>query len=475
MVQPKKQVTIDNFWFSDNQIDKFLDNNTTIVENKNRLTIIRSYNIQIMKKNDQKDIDEIWPTNNLLNASFIASIVFVNESHWVLYFNNKKEAYYIDPLRNTFCEKEVKKQCDFVHHIIQNHNIKYGLPIQKVIDYPKVREFQKNNDDCGPMACGYLINLLQRKNLQKINTKNIREWVWTNAYETTSITSSGGASTTNPNPQQSCLNQYIQNTNTLKINPNSQEINTNEINLNSKMINSNPQKINLNSKEEACSDSSEENSESLGNILQNSSNYPIRENPHIRDMHPIMEKLLEDPYDTHFNMMNNIILHNISNLHNDRGYATAALLEDLKQNLDELKEDSPYPKYVEKRNHMIDEHFNDLIHIFNKKPDMLPLSTMERIYHLPSKYGMDFDKFYENIRTILNSKSGKPNLNIETVEELTNFTPDNHYEESTSSYTTDNDEDSSYDSEEYLKQEYEDEYQRYPVYEEEYQGYEDWY
>ena len=125
--------------------------------------------IQILKNpnSTNTDIDNIWPDNNLTKASYIASIVIVNDRHWVLYFNNKKEAYYIDPIIEPFCETMTQKACDFVHKIVQEHAIKNKLPTQKMKSFIKERDLQKNSDDCGPMSCGYLIELIQGKTIKK--------------------------------------------------------------------------------------------------------------------------------------------------------------------------------------------------------------------------------------------------------------------------------------------------------------------
>ena len=138
-----------------------------------------------MQKNNCRDIEEIWPTINIIDSKYIASIVIIDNCHWVLYFNNKKEAFFIDPLKsvNTFTEVKFIKQCNLVHQIIQNYNKKHGLQTQKVQTFRKLRQFQNNDYDCGPLSCGYLINLIQEMNLLTIDIKNIREWVWKNAYE----------------------------------------------------------------------------------------------------------------------------------------------------------------------------------------------------------------------------------------------------------------------------------------------------
>ena len=92
-----------------------------------------------------------------------------------------------------FCENETRKDCDFVHKIIQEHAIKNNLPTQKLKCYPNERDIQKNSDDCGTMSYGYLIQLMQGKTIKKINIKQIRQWVWSNAFEESAITSKGRA------------------------------------------------------------------------------------------------------------------------------------------------------------------------------------------------------------------------------------------------------------------------------------------
>ena len=130
--------------------------------------------IQILKSPySNLDIDSIWPDNNLTSASYIASIIMVNERHWALYFNNKKD--YIDPILEPFCKNETRKEYNFVHQIIQKHAIKNNLRTQKLKCYPNERDFQRNSDDCGPMSCGYLIQLIQGKTIKKINIKQIRQ------------------------------------------------------------------------------------------------------------------------------------------------------------------------------------------------------------------------------------------------------------------------------------------------------------
>ena len=149
--------------------------------------------IQIMKSPySNHNIDTVWPDHNLSTASFIASIVMVNDRHWALYFNNKKIAYYIDPILEPFCEKATHSECNFIHKIIQQHAIENNLPTQTLKCYPNIRDFQKNSDDCGPMSCGYLIQLIQGKSIKKINIEEIRQWVWNNAFEESAITSKGG-------------------------------------------------------------------------------------------------------------------------------------------------------------------------------------------------------------------------------------------------------------------------------------------
>ena len=160
---------MNNFWFSDSQIDSYLNKNQFFIKHQSNIAFIRSYMIQIIKSPySDHNIDTVWPDHNLSTASFIASIVIVNDRHWALYFN-RKVAYYIDPILEPFCEKATRNECNFIHQIIQQHLIKNNLPTQMLKCYPNIRDFQKNrDDDCGPMSCGYLIQLIQGNQLKKL-------------------------------------------------------------------------------------------------------------------------------------------------------------------------------------------------------------------------------------------------------------------------------------------------------------------
>ena len=174
-----------SYLFSDLDIMNYLKKTIT---NK-KVYIINPCIIELINDKEIEIFNKIQFTENFLEASIILAPINIKKCHWILYVcrlvdRRERCAYYIDPIRTKFEKDEATKKCKILTKKIQlERRLKKKIAYQEEFKKKYLPQYQTNDFDCGPLVCGYAVNVAFGKSVETINIKRIRQEVELEARE----------------------------------------------------------------------------------------------------------------------------------------------------------------------------------------------------------------------------------------------------------------------------------------------------